>query len=201
MKKIIIGIILALILSSMSIAISNAQQIKRDVYVFAWTDKQSYRPGEDGTITIMIVNKHPSNYYTIKNITITYPWWPNYIDGEWIGNDTITEKVDDRLPYSLAVGTEYKIERHFKVPSDGRAKGGPIEVTVNVGFGATELQLYPNTTPYINIDTTPPLRVENLDKIMILLVVQAILIIVAVAILASVISKIRWQRATRVPPQ
>ena len=200
MKKIIVGIILALILSSVSIAISNAQQIERKVHVFVWTNKQSYRPGEDGTITIMIVNKHPSNYYTIKNITITYPWWPNYADGEWIGNDTITEKVDDRLPYSLAVGTEYKIERHFKVPPDGRAKSGPIEVVVNVGFGATELPLPPGTT-YINVDTTPPLRVENLDKIMMLLVVQAILIIVAVVILASSISKIRWQRAARVSPQ
>ena len=196
MKKIIVGIILALILSSVSMAISNAQQIKRDVYIFVWTDKLYYRPGEEGTLTIVMVNEHPSNDYYIYNITITYPWWPNYADGKWIGNETITEEIDGTpLPLPLKRGTEYEIKRPFRVPPDGRAKEGPIIVDINAGTTMWSRQ----TTLYL--DTTPPLRVENLDKIMFLLVVQAILIIVAVVILASSISKIRWQRAARVPPQ
>jgi len=199
MKRILVGMALALILFSITTTASNAQHVSKDVHVFAWTDKAYYRPGEEGTLTIVVVNKHPSNDYTIKNITIIYPWWPSYIDGKWIGNDTITEDVDDRLPYPLSVGKEYKIEWSFKVPSDGRVKSGTIEVIINAKFGGTELQF--KAYPSLSVDPTLPLRMENLDKIMILLIVQEIIIIVSVVILASVISRTRRQREARVPPQ
>jgi len=202
MKRILVGMALALILFSITTTVSNAQHISKDVHVFAWTDKAYYRPGEEGTITIVVVNKHPSNDYTIKNITIIYPWWPSYIDGKWIGNETITEDVDDRLPYPLSVGKEYKIEWSFKLPSDGRVKSGTIEVIINAKFGGTVQQFSPTTNkPYIYVDSTLPLRMENLDKIMILLIVQEIIIIVSVVILASVISRTRRQREARVSPQ
>lgn len=189
-KKIVCLIIATLVLL-MNVSPALAQELPKEVIVKVWTDKPYYKPGEEGKLTIVVMNNGEEAGIFIENISITYPWWPTYIDGKWVGNDTIfPTKTEKGLEY----GDIYQVERSFKIPRDGRAKSGTI--TVRVYFAGDR----PPRTEFINlvVDTAPPSDIEGLDRIVSLLAVQIILTVVVALVLAAAIY-LSAKRLRRVP--
>src|SRR2546429_1396727 len=54
--------------------------------VYAWTDKPSYLPGDAGVLHITVRNQG-TQAFTVKNITVAYPW-KSFIIDHWDGNFT-----------------------------------------------------------------------------------------------------------------
>src|SRR5256885_188037 len=54
--------------------------------LYARTDRPTYAPGDTGTLFITVRNQG-TNAFTIKNITVTYPW-KFFITDHWDGNFT-----------------------------------------------------------------------------------------------------------------
>lgn len=180
MKRVIFGLAISSLLFMSYLTIVMCQELPKEIIVEVWTDKQVYKPGEEGKLFILIMNNYEEGGIFIDNITITYPWWPSYVDGKWVGNDTIipTTKEEKALEY----GDIYQTERTFKIPNDGRAKTGEIEVEVTFADGRSETR---STT--LLIVSEYPSSVEGLDKIVTLLTVQIILTVISAFIVAAAV--------------
>ena len=198
-KAIMIGLIAALLmLIAVPLAIA-AQQLPRKIIVQVWTDKQFYKPGEEGKLFIVVVNNEIEEGIFIENLTVVYPWWPSYINNEWVGSDTIvpTDAAERGLEYFPDSGDIYQTECSFKVPSDGRAKSGEIEVTVTFAGD------YPSESgeTYLEVFAGSPANIEGLDKIVTLLAAQIILTVLsALAIAAAVYLSVRKLARSPVHP-
>lgn len=68
------------------VAFAATSGVKADpsIHIYAYTDRIQYRPGESGTIKILVINT-ASDVGIIKSIAIVYPWYIPGLDG----NDTI----------------------------------------------------------------------------------------------------------------
>src|SRR2546430_16452137 len=100
--------------------------------VYARTDRTSYAPGDTGTLFITVRNQG-TNAFTIKNITVTYPW-KFFITDHWDANST---KVLGTAQ-ALAGGQTYNTQYTFTVPTDGRASNNNFGGTITIGIGTAE---------------------------------------------------------------
>jgi hypothetical protein len=109
-----------------AIALTPTHAALQGLAVYARTDKSSYIPGDSGTLFITVRNQGTSAF-TVKNITVTYPW-KSFLTDHWDGNFT-DSSINQALATSQTVNKQYT----FTVPSDGRASnlfGGTISISV-----------------------------------------------------------------------
>ena len=99
--------------------------------VYAWTDKASYLPGDTGTLHVTVRNQG-SQAFTVKNITVNYPWKAFVID-HWDGNFTAAG-----INQALATGQSYNTQYTFTIPTDGRAGQffGSVSISVGTDIGS-----------------------------------------------------------------
>jgi len=94
--------------------------------IYAWTDKASYVPGDSGVLHITVRNQG-TQAFTVKNITVDYPWMA-YVTDHWDGNFT-TANINN----AVAAGQNYNTQYSFTVPSDGRATFVASDASIIVG--------------------------------------------------------------------
>src|SRR5437879_13830217 len=99
--------------------------------LYARTDRPTYAPGDTGTLFITVRNQG-TNAFTIKNITVTYPW-KFFVTDHWDGNFTTVLSTAQ----ALAGGQTYNTQYTFTVPTDGRASNIFGE-TILLGTGTAE---------------------------------------------------------------
>lgn len=122
-----------LAISILAAAILAPTHASISVNIYARTDRASYVPGDSGTLFITVRNLG-TQAFTVKNITIIYPW-RSFITDHWDGNVTTTG-----ITQALAQGQTYNTQYTFTVPTDGRASnayeqpGQPAD-TIMIGVG------------------------------------------------------------------
>ena len=94
--------------------------------VYAWTDKASYVPGDSGVLHITVRNQG-TQAFTVKNITVNYPWMA-FVTDHWDGNFT-TANINS----AVAAGQNYNTQYSFTIPTDGRAAGLISTASIMVG--------------------------------------------------------------------
>jgi hypothetical protein len=162
-------------------------EVSQTVNIYAWTDKTSYNPGEKGRLTIVIRNDRTDEDLILNNITILYPWFA-YTGEKWEGNDTITPSP----PFVLSknAGNIYKNTVEFTVPSDGRAIGGvfvpSLQIDIKIAVDKSPYQ-YTKTAPFYIKSTPWYTSLEDMDKIVALFTIQAVLLIICTIIIAATI--------------
>jgi len=178
----LLTVIVVAAMVSMSLPAFTYAQPPERVNIYAWTDKASYDPGESGTLTIVIRNDRKDVDLILYNITIEYPWFA-YNGEKWEGNDTII--IGETLLRSGGVKTYTKT---FTVPTDGRiasaTNGGKIEIKANVD--KAPYSYTGETTIYIR-GVAYPMSIQEWDKMITLLTIQAVLMIVCTIIIAAII--------------
>ena len=173
-------------------------QVPTTVNIYAWTDKTYYNLGEKGILYIVIRNDRKDEDLILKNITITYPWFA-YTGEKWEGNDTIKPDVA-----FMKNGGIYTKSVDFDVPRDGRAVGGMYGTTLQIIVAVDKAPYqYLHSMP-IYIKSTPIyMSFEDMDKIVTLFTVQAVLIIVCTIIIAATIflsarrPQVMWREAEK----
>jgi hypothetical protein len=153
------------------------------VNTYARTDKPTYAPGDTGILYITVKNQG-TQAFSVKNISITYPWMA-FITDHWDGNFTsIISPV-----VALAAGQTYNTQYSFTVPTDGRASslfGGTV--TIGVGTDIDTGNIYPtHATIQYSVATYTPLSLTS----SLLPLIEIALLAVAVVMLALVFTGIR----------
>jgi len=180
---------LAMIISAIAVStifltsLAYAQTPSATVNIYAYTDKNSYNPGDKGTLKIVVRNDRTDQDLIIKNITVFYPWFA-YTGDQWEGNDTITEETP---PVIVKEGGTYTKSVDFNIPTDGRVISmyGYLTIDIMVTVDKSPYQ-YPTGGYYqvpIYIVTTP----SYMSQIVTLFTVQVVLIIVCTIIIAATI--------------
>lgn len=143
------------------------------IAIYGYVDKTQYMPGDTGTLKIWIVNDGTEDII-LKSVTIKYPWNAFYI---WEGNETIKD-----INAAILKGGNWSTTRTFTVPTDGRAKGGSINVDVVTSA-------VPGTKPIsITVASAPTYgSLQDMDKLVTLFTVQVVLLIVCTVIIAATI--------------
>ena len=179
-KELGLTITLLILLITINYHSVGAQQIPS---LQLWTDKPSYKPGEEGKLFIAVHNNLGSDIFVSK-IVIEYPWYPSYIDGKWTGNDTIIPSIKER---NLKYQETRCFESSFKIPSDSRVssvENEPIRVRVFlVGFDTPEYDYL-----YLTVDTVSSYNIVGLNVIFNLMIIQIILTVVSAVIIAVTIN-------------
>src|SRR6266702_8206991 len=140
MKSVPLTLLAISILAGIMLTPSHASFI---VNTYARTDRASYVPGDSGTLLITIRNSG-TQAFTVKNISITYPW-KAFITDHWDGNFTTTG-------INQAVGTPggtWNTQYSFTVPTDGRAYYGS-SITLMIGTDITtgnQAGIYQTSSP------------------------------------------------------
>jgi len=152
--------------------------------VYAHTDRASYSPGDTGTLFLTVRNQGTSAF-TIKNVTVTYPW-KAFITDHWEGNFTSTIN-----PQAVAGGQTYNNQYSFTVPTDGRASnifGGTISISIGTAEPSSTGTYTPGSaTIQYTIPTYQPLTLASSA----LPIVEIVLLGATVAMLALVFMGIR----------
>jgi hypothetical protein len=191
LRKKIIGMSVVL----MALAMLCAQTIAAVTLVeaYAWTDKPWYNPGDSGKLKISIINP-TDKPVEIRNITILYPWGPQYDanTGTWDGNVTIKISPAANMPSG---GGKYYTEQDFTIPNDGRSRTGYIHISVWTTNGTLD------TSPLVQVAgaTTSgiaPIQVLGLTTWMTSLTVVIVICTIILAIV--VFLSTRGRRAPRV---
>jgi len=179
-KELGLTITLLILLITINYHSVGAQQIP---FLQLWTDKPSYKPGEEGKLFIAVHNNLGSDI-SINKIVIEYPWYPSYIDGKWTGNDTIIPSIKER---NLKYQETRCFESSFKIPSDSRVSSTekePIRVRVFLeGFDTPRYE-----SLYLTVDTVSSYNIVGLDVIFNLMIIQIILTAVSAVIIAATIN-------------
>jgi len=192
--KRIVGMLVVVALLAMLCAQSVAAQVS-DVYVYIWTDKPQYKPGEKGTLKISVLNNR-TEPIEIRNITIEYPWYTYDAEkGEWVGNVTIKLEPAEIL---ASKGGKYYKPVEFTIPSDGRViMGDRIQIAVGTSKGMISR----------NVDLSVaaaswPMSIEDMDVWMTSLTVAMVIctIILAIVIFLST-RRARAPRMVAPPPK
>ena len=143
------------------------------ITIYGYVDKTQYMPGDKGTLKIWIVNDGTEDII-LKSVTIEYPWNAFYI---WEGNETIED-----INAAILKGGNWSTSRTFTVPTDGRAIGGSIRVHV-VTSAVSDTNWIP-----VNVASAPAYgSIQDMDKLVTLFTVQAVLLIVCTIIIAATI--------------
>ena len=148
--------------------------------VYARTDKASYSPGDSGTLFITVRNQG-TNAFTIKNITVTYPW-KFFVTDHWVGNTTtVLSPVA-----ALAAGQTYNAQYTFTVPSDGTLSnvfGGTISISVGTAEPSPDGTYTPGSATIVyTVSTYQPLSLTS----SLLPILEIALLGIAVVMLALV---------------
>ncbi len=145
--------------------------------VSAWTDKASYIPGDSGTLHITVLNQG-SQAFTVRNITVNYPWKAFIVD-HWDGNFTASG-----INQAIATGQTFNIQYAFTVPTDGRASQyiGIISISVGTDIGSTGSYVPGQATISIAAATYQPVELTTSS----FAIVEIALLGVAVIMLALV---------------
>ena len=179
-KELGLTITLLILLITINYYSVGAQQIP---FLQLWTDKPSYKPGEEGKLFITIHNNLGSNI-SINRIVIEYPWYPSYIDGKWTGNDTIIPSIKER---NLKYQETRCFESSFKIPSDSRVSSTEKEpIRVRVFLAGFDTPKYESL--YLTVDTVSSYNVVGLDVIFNLMIIQIILTVISAVIIAATIN-------------
>lgn len=184
-----------LLIMSVIVAIALAAFYQRPIYaqlqgrvnIYAWTDKTSYKPGERGTLTIVVRNDRTDKDLILYNITIEYPWFA-YTGKKWEGNDTIIVNAQ------LMRGEAKNYTKEFTVPFDGRVTAcmlEPQEIVITAYVNELPYHYSPqeNAVPRIYVVSPPPydVAIYDWDKLLTLITVQVVLMIVCTIIIAAII--------------
>ncbi|MCS7123910.1 MAG: hypothetical protein NZ932_00615 [Candidatus Bathyarchaeota archaeon] len=173
-KKILLSLVLAVLAIAAS-ASTRPVECAADVRVYGYTDKLQYLPSETVTLKFWVYNHGPDEV-VLKNVTIYCPWYSPVWGGDY------TEKNIDAV---LSTGKNWSKTYTFTVPPDGRALGGDIEVVIVYTIGPS---VYRRTSDIPLEVVKPSYRsVENMDKLLTLVTLQAVLVIVCTIILAATI--------------
>ena len=183
MKNALLAMLVIGIVSALAIAPTHASFIP---VVYGRTDKPAYSPGDSGTLFITIRNQG-TQAFTVKNISITYPWFA-FVTDHWDGNVTM-----NNINQAVAENNNLNEQFSFTVPTDGRAAsivGGEISVVVGTDInGGTYMN--PVHTPIgYTIPTYQPLSLASST----LPIIQIVLLGIAVVMLALV-----WMGISRIP--
>jgi hypothetical protein len=125
--KMKIAPIALLALSILAAVMVNPIHASYSFSVYARTDKPSYVPGDSGTLYITVKNMG-SQSFTIKNVTVSYPWMA-FLTDHWDGNFT-TNSIN------AAVGTPggtWNTQYSFTVPTDSRVYQNGEQASLVVG--------------------------------------------------------------------
>jgi uncharacterized membrane protein len=142
-----------------------------DIEIYGYTDKIQYMPGEKGTVKYWIHNEGTEEVI-LKNIIIEYPWHSLYV---WEGNETIKE-----INTVILIGGNWSATATFTIPSDGRAIGGYVRITV-----VTDKVSRSRNIP-LNVANAPVYTAfQDMDKIVTLFTVLVVLLIVCTVIIAA----------------
>ena len=143
------------------------------IEIYGYVDKTQYMPGDTGTLKIWIVNDGTEDII-LKSVAIRYPWNAFYI---WEGNETIKD-----INAAILKGGNWSTTRTFTVPTDGRAKGGSINVDVVTSAVADSKSVS------ITVASAPTYgSLQDMDKLVTLFTVQVVLLIVCTIIIAATI--------------
>ena len=147
--------------------------------VYAHTDRTSYAPGDSGTLFITVRNQGTSAF-TIKNVSVTYPW-KFFITDHWDGNFTTS------ITQALAEGQTYNTQYSFAVPTDGRISsifGGTISISIGTAEPSQQGGTYTTGSANIlyTVGTYQPLSLAS----SVLPIVEIVLLGIAVVMLALV---------------
>ena len=148
--------------------------------IYAHTDRASYSPGDTGTLFLTVRNQGTSAF-TIKNVTVTYPW-KAFITDHWEGNFTSTIS-----PQAVAGGQTYNNQYSFTVPTDGRISsifGGTISISVGTAEPSQQGGTYTpgSATILYTVGTYQPLSLAS----SVLPIIEIVLLGIAVVMLALV---------------
>ncbi len=150
--------------------------------IYARTDKATYAPGDTGTLFITVRNQGTSAF-TIKNVSVTYPW-KAFITDHWDGNFT------NSLTQALATSQTYNAQYSFTVPTDGRIAngigsvfGGSISISVGTSEPSPDGTYTPGSATILYaIGTYQPISLAT----SVLPIIEIILLGIAVVMLALV---------------
>ncbi|MGD0028337.1 MAG: hypothetical protein ABSC91_05290 [Candidatus Bathyarchaeia archaeon] len=163
------------------------------IHVYAYTDGIQYRPGDSGTIKILVVNT-ASDVGIIKNVTIQYPW---YIPGLG-GNDTI-----NNISQTLTLNQNWTSSVSFTIPTDGRAAGyagttyARVTVYYDYSVANTPHSSSSSTNAAMNIVSAPMLySVQELSTLTILLVLVIIVVLASALIIAYALMRTKPKIST-----
>jgi hypothetical protein len=171
LKRKFLLILMAIALSALTFTTS--VKAAASITIYGYVDETQYMPGDSGTLKIWVVNDGTEDII-LKSVTIKYPWNTYYI---WEGNETLKD-----INAAILQGANWSTTRTFTVPTDGRATGGYVTVTV-VTSGVTDTQWIP-----INVASAPAYgSLQDMDKLVTLFTVQVVLVIVCTIIIAATI--------------
>lgn len=183
MKNALLTMLALAIISTVAIAPIHASF---NPAIYTRTDKAAYSPGDSGILYITIRNLG-TQAFTVKNISITYPWF-GYVTDHWDGNVTI-----NNINQAVAQNQNYNTQYSFTIPTDGRGTsvfGGDISIIVGTDIGGgsylpTHDQALPMTIP-----TYQPLSLASST----LPIITIVLLGIAVVMLALV-----WMGISKIP--
>jgi hypothetical protein len=143
------------------------------------TDKPSYGPGDSGILYVTIRNQG-TQAFTVKNISITYPWFA-FVTDHWDGNTTT-----NGINQAVAENQNYNTQFSFTVPTDGRVTttlfGGEAGVKVGTDIAGGTYQPTVNVPIGYSFPTYQPLSLSS----SVLPIIEIVLLGIAVAMLALV---------------
>ena len=165
---------------------------------YVYVDKKIYNPGERGTIYIVIDNDG-NEPIEIKNVTIVFGNWLRLTEDGWDEKVNFSIVFDE--PIAVLSNTTHALDPiGFTVPDDSRA----VTSSVYIGLGTSKAiswdwSTVSSATVYL---ATPEdqILLRDLDNIVMLLTVVAILAIISAIIIAAAVflsgrrSGVTWQK-------
>jgi len=156
------------------------------IVAYGRTDKASYVPGDSGILYITLKNTG-SQSFTVKNVTVDYPWMA-FVTDHWDGNFTT---LNVNQPVGTPGGT-WNTQYSFTVPTDSRVyqNGEQASITIGTDIPNRPQGLYQTSASIVIAGATyQPLSFTT----SILPIVSIILIAAAVVMLALVYMDLRKQ--------
>lgn len=182
MKK-LVAILLALAMFSMVLVPSVRAQ---DIEGWVSVNKNTYEPGEHGTIYITIRNTG-DDPIEVKNVTIEFTDWMIYTEDGWdpLGNKTIVYDPVIIVSSETAVALD---EITFTVPNDARGHSTSVDLSIYTNKGKLPTYAIKGWDNEIQVMDAYSLRyLRAMDNIVTLLTVTSILAIISAIIIAAAI--------------
>jgi hypothetical protein len=185
-------ILLASMIAMLTIlAFSPAANAAVNISISGYLDKPNYMPGDTVTVTFSVY-EGGSDTINLANVTIVYPWY-NIM---WGGNQTI-----DANNAAIAQGKSWNSTATFTIPTDSRAISGYVTIYYYAVSGSTVYKSSASaSTLYLHVSSVPYYSsIQNMDQLITLFTVQAVLIIVSALIIAAAIflstrsPKVAWK--------
>lgn len=162
-------------------------------------NKNTYEPGEQGTIYITIRNTG-DDPIEVKNVTIEFTDWMIYTEDGWdpLGNMTIVYDPVIIVSSETAVALD---EITFTVPNDARGHSTSVDLSIYTNKGKLPTYAIKGWNNQIQVMDAYSLRyLRAMDNIVTLLTVASILAIISAIIIAAAIflsgrrPRVTWQK-------